>query len=97
MLQGDLNLNICEAHAFNSKDNFSLDVFVVSGWSGQGTSDLEDVLSERLEQLPQPMSRLSLDSAHRNNDEIYTSQDNEPPVSNNFLTEVLLTFLPQGF
>ena len=34
-LQGDLNLNICEAHAFNTKDNFSLDVFVVSGWTGQ--------------------------------------------------------------
>ena len=34
-LQGDLNLNICEAHAFNTHDRFSLDVFVVSGWNGQ--------------------------------------------------------------
>ena len=33
--QGDLNLNICEAHAFNTVDRFSLDVFVVNGWSGQ--------------------------------------------------------------
>ncbi len=33
--QGDLNLNICEAHAFNTTDRFSLDVFVVNGWSGE--------------------------------------------------------------
>ncbi len=30
--QGDLNLNIHEAHAFNTSDGFSLDVFVVDGW-----------------------------------------------------------------
>lgn len=30
-----MNLNICEAHAFNTVDRFSLDVFVVNGWSGQ--------------------------------------------------------------
>ncbi|KAK9825662.1 hypothetical protein WJX81_007564 [Elliptochloris bilobata] len=53
---GDLNLNICEAHAFNTVDRFSLDVFVVNGWSGQGTEDLEEVLSERLQQLPPPLS-----------------------------------------
>jgi len=35
LVQGDLNLNICEAHAFNTVDRFSLDVFVVNGWSGQ--------------------------------------------------------------
>lgn len=34
-LQGDLNLNIAEAHAFNTTDRFSLDVFVVTGWTGQ--------------------------------------------------------------
>lgn len=33
--QGDLNLNIAEAHAFNTTDKFSLDVFVVNGWTGQ--------------------------------------------------------------
>jgi UTP:GlnB (protein PII) uridylyltransferase len=32
MPQGDLNLNIHEAHAFNTSDGFSLDVFVVDGW-----------------------------------------------------------------
>ena len=34
-MQGDLNLNICEAHAFNTLDKFSLDVFVVNGWKGE--------------------------------------------------------------
>ena len=34
-MQGDLNLNIAEAHAFNTTDRFSLDVFVVTGWNGQ--------------------------------------------------------------
>lgn len=32
VLQSDLNLNIAEAHAFNTTDRFSLDVFVVNGW-----------------------------------------------------------------
>jgi hypothetical protein len=56
-LQGDLGLNICEAHAFNTKDRFSLDVFVVNGWTGGGTEELEDVLSRRLQELPPPMVR----------------------------------------
>jgi hypothetical protein len=60
--QGDLGLNICEAHAFNTKDRFSLDVFVVNGWGGGGTEDLEDVLSRRLQELPPPMVRGSSSS-----------------------------------
>jgi UTP:GlnB (protein PII) uridylyltransferase len=32
-LQGDLGLNIREAHVFNTSDGFALDVFVVDGWS----------------------------------------------------------------
>jgi serine/threonine protein kinase len=52
---GDLNLNICEAHAFNTLDKFSLDVFVVNGWTGKGVDDLEEVLSERLQQMPPPV------------------------------------------
>lgn len=32
-LLGDLGLNIQEAHAFSTADGFSLDVFVVDGWS----------------------------------------------------------------
>ena len=65
---GDLGLNICEAHAFNTQDGFSLDVFVVNGWGAasdppgsgsdagrpRGADDLEDVLSDRLQQLPPP-------------------------------------------
>lgn len=51
---GDLNLNIAEAHAFNTTDKFSLDVFVVNGWGGQGTEDLEEILSQRLQELPPP-------------------------------------------
>lgn len=52
---GDLNLNICEAHAFNTKDRFALDVFVVNGWTNGGTEELEDVLSNRLQELPPPV------------------------------------------
>ena len=33
-MQGDLGLNIREAHAFNTNDGYSLDVFVVDGWQG---------------------------------------------------------------
>ncbi len=31
--QGDLGLNIREAHVFNTTDGFALDVFVVDGWT----------------------------------------------------------------
>lgn len=34
-MQGDLGLNIREAHAFNTNDGFSLDVFVVDQWQPQ--------------------------------------------------------------
>lgn len=51
----DIGLNICEAHAFNSKDKFVLDVFLVNGWQDPGGVDaLEDVLSARLQELPPP-------------------------------------------
>lgn len=33
LLQGDLGLNIREAHVFNTTDGFALDVFVVDGWN----------------------------------------------------------------
>jgi UTP:GlnB (protein PII) uridylyltransferase len=33
VLQGDLGLNIREAHVFNTTDGFALDVFVVDGWN----------------------------------------------------------------
>lgn len=34
-LQGDLGLNIREAHVFNTTDGFALDVFVVDGWNAE--------------------------------------------------------------
>lgn len=52
---GDIGLNICEAHAFNTRDHYSLDVFVVNGWFGAGGSEeLEEELSRRLQELPPP-------------------------------------------
>ena len=47
-VMGDLGLNICEAHAFNTSDRFSLDIFVVDGWAGEGGKEsLEQALSSR--------------------------------------------------
>lgn len=37
----DIGLNICEAHAFNTKDKFVLDVFVVNGWQDEGVRAIE--------------------------------------------------------
>lgn len=34
-MQGDLGLNIREAHVFNTTDAFALDVFVVDGWNNE--------------------------------------------------------------
>ncbi|KAK2076467.1 hypothetical protein QBZ16_000992 [Prototheca wickerhamii] len=52
---GDIGLNICEAHAFNTRDHYSLDVFVVNGWFGAGGSEeLEEELSRQLQELPPP-------------------------------------------
>jgi len=64
---GDLNLNICEAHAFNTKDRFALDVFVVNGWIGGGCEELEEVLSERLQELPPPGTTSPRDGDNNNN------------------------------
>jgi hypothetical protein len=38
VLQGDLGLNIREAHVFNTTDAFALDVFVVDGWNSDVSS-----------------------------------------------------------
>jgi hypothetical protein len=35
MPQGDLGLNIREAHVFNTTDAFALDVFVVDGFNSE--------------------------------------------------------------
>lgn len=44
-LQGDLGLNIREAHVFNTTDGFALDVFVVDGWNGD-VSNSDDELQD---------------------------------------------------
>ena len=62
---GDVGLNIAEAHAFNTADGFSLDLFVVNGWGGtpDAPDELEDVLSDRLQQLPPPLATAPSDGA----------------------------------
>eukprot|EP00873_Tetraselmis_striata_P034504 jgi/Tetstr1/454768/TSEL_041651.t1 len=44
-------LNIREAHAFNTQDKYSLDVFVVDGWDAQLQEGLEEALHSRFESL----------------------------------------------
>jgi len=53
----DLGLNIREAHAFNTTDGFSLDVFVVDQFQQQGGLNLEEMLGQRLAQMPPPPSQ----------------------------------------
>ena len=53
-LQGNLNLNICEAHAFNTMDRFTLDVFVVNGWSGEVSAHSQLILLHYVFSVPQP-------------------------------------------
>eukprot|EP00798_Chlamydomonas_sp_ICE-L_P026183 gene26183-11908_t len=50
---GDLGLNIREAHAFNTTDAYSLDVFVVDKCAAE-TANLEEMLGERLGQMTSP-------------------------------------------
>ncbi|KAL0798488.1 hypothetical protein Bca101_053663 [Brassica carinata] len=55
---GELGLNIQEAHAFSTADGFSLDVFVVDGWSQEETEGLKDALRKEILKLKdQPSSR----------------------------------------
>ncbi|KAH0867308.1 hypothetical protein HID58_074330 [Brassica napus] len=47
-LLSELGLNIQEAHAFSTVDGFSLDVFVVDGWSQEETYGLKDALGKEI-------------------------------------------------
>ncbi|XP_054824278.1 serine/threonine-protein kinase STY17-like isoform X2 [Prosopis cineraria] len=47
-LLGEMGLNIQEAHAFSTKDGFSLDVFVVVGWPNEETEELKRVLEKEI-------------------------------------------------
>jgi len=44
-------LNIREAHAFNTQDKYSLDVFVVDGWDSQLQDGLEEALQARFQSI----------------------------------------------
>jgi len=81
---GDLNLNICEAHAFNTADRFSLDVFVVNGWSGEGTDELEEALSERLQQLPPPVAATPAADAGEANPMVPAADPAAPALPDDF-------------
>lgn len=52
----DVGLNIREAHAFNTNDRFSLDVFVVDMAELQAGANLEELLGHRLSQMPLPQA-----------------------------------------
>ncbi|KAI8549381.1 hypothetical protein RHMOL_Rhmol06G0020200 [Rhododendron molle] len=44
----DIGLNIQEAHAFSTTDGYSLDIFVVDGWSSEETEGLKDILQREI-------------------------------------------------
>lgn len=47
----DIGMNITEAHVFCTDDGFALDVFVVQGWKGDDTANLNDAFQKRLAQV----------------------------------------------
>ncbi|WOL18901.1 serine/threonine-protein kinase STY46 [Canna indica] len=50
-LLAELGLNIQEAHAFSTNDGYSLDVFVVDGWSYEETEKLRDLLQKEIHKV----------------------------------------------
>ncbi|KAL1199682.1 putative disease resistance protein [Cardamine amara subsp. amara] len=57
-LLGELGLTVQEAHVFSTVDGFSLDIFVVDGWSQEETDGLKDALSKDILNLKdQPGSK----------------------------------------
>lgn len=53
-LLGEMGLNINEAHAFCTDDNFALDVFIVDGWHEEEADELHSSLVARLATLDAP-------------------------------------------
>ncbi|GAB2232369.1 hypothetical protein Droror1_Dr00011401 [Drosera rotundifolia] len=47
-LLSDIGLNIREAHVFSTTDGYSLDVFVVDGWSSEDTGGLHKAVAEAI-------------------------------------------------
>eukprot|EP00243_Klebsormidium_subtile_P002380 TRINITY_DN14729_c0_g1_i1.p1 TRINITY_DN14729_c0_g1~~TRINITY_DN14729_c0_g1_i1.p1 ORF type:complete len:587 (+),score=127.70 TRINITY_DN14729_c0_g1_i1:492-2252(+) len=50
-LLADVGLNIREAHVFSTVDGYSLDVFVVDGWSTEDVQELQSHLKARLTEM----------------------------------------------
>lgn len=57
-LLAEVGLNIQEAHAFSTTDGYSLDVFVVDGWTDEETQQLRSTLEKemiKIETFPWPI------------------------------------------
>ncbi|XP_009624105.1 serine/threonine-protein kinase STY46-like [Nicotiana tabacum] len=50
-LFSEIGLNIQEAHAFSTKDGYSLDVFVVDGWGNEETDQLRSTLLKEISNM----------------------------------------------
>ncbi|XP_059287455.1 serine/threonine-protein kinase STY46-like isoform X3 [Lycium ferocissimum] len=50
-LLSEIGLNIQEAHAFSTKDGYSLDVFVVDGWGNEETDQLRTALVKEISNM----------------------------------------------
>ncbi|CAN4105238.1 unnamed protein product [Withania somnifera] len=50
-LLSEIGLNIQEAHAFSTKDGYSLDVFVVDGWVNEETDQLRSTLLKEISNM----------------------------------------------
>ncbi|XP_055811589.1 serine/threonine-protein kinase STY46-like isoform X3 [Solanum dulcamara] len=50
-LLSEIGLNIQEAHAFSTKDGYSLDVFVVDGWENEETDQLRSALLKEISNM----------------------------------------------
>ncbi|XP_044511950.1 serine/threonine-protein kinase STY46-like isoform X2 [Mangifera indica] len=58
-LLSDIGLNIQEAHAFSTIDGYSLDVFVVDGWSLEEAEDLRNVLVKEIAKVGEHLHGVS--------------------------------------
>ncbi|XP_059287454.1 serine/threonine-protein kinase STY46-like isoform X2 [Lycium ferocissimum] len=62
-LLSEIGLNIQEAHAFSTKDGYSLDVFVVDGWGNEETDQLRTALVKEISNMEPGLNQDLLQSA----------------------------------
>ncbi|XP_055811579.1 serine/threonine-protein kinase STY46-like isoform X2 [Solanum dulcamara] len=62
-LLSEIGLNIQEAHAFSTKDGYSLDVFVVDGWENEETDQLRSALLKEISNMESGLNQDHLQSA----------------------------------